>query len=80
MVRVRLTRFGSKKRPFYKIVVSDKRSPRDSKFIEQIGYFNPIASGKEKKFHLNLIRVKYWINIGAKLSIRVLSLMKKFNY
>lgn len=80
MVRVRLTRFGSKKRPFYKIVVSDKRSPRDSKFIEQIGYFNPIASGKEKKFNLNLIRVKYWINIGAKLSIRVLSLMKKFNY
>jgi len=49
MVKIRLARHGAKKRPFYKIIVADSRSPRNGKFIERVGYFNPIAAGKEKK-------------------------------
>lgn len=76
MVRIRLSRVGSKNRPFYHIIVSDKRSARNGKFIEKIGFFNPISSGKSVKLKFNLNRLNYWINVGAKISNRVKVLIK----
>lgn len=78
MVVIRLSRGGVKKRPFYHIVVSDKRSPRDGRCIERIGYFNPIATGKEIKLHLEQERARYWISKGAQPSDRVWQLIKTF--
>lgn len=76
MVVIRLSRTGAKKRPFYHIVVADKRRSRDGRFIEQLGYFNPIAAGKEVKLTLDLARAEHWINQGAQPSDRVKHLMK----
>lgn len=76
MVVIRLTRGGAKKRPFYHIVVADKARSRDGRFIERLGYFNPIASGKEIELQLNLERAEYWISKGAQPSDRVKSLIK----
>lgn len=76
MVVIRLSRGGAKKRPFYHIVVSDKRRSRDGRFIERLGYFNPIASGKDVGLELNIERVQYWIANGAQASDRVKSLIK----
>lgn len=77
MVVIRLARTGAKKRPFYHVVVADKRSPRDGKFIEKLGFFNPTAKGQEEPFRLNSERYDYWTNQGAQASDRVLSLIKK---
>lgn len=76
MVVIRLSRGGAKKRPFYTIVVSDKRSARDGRCIERIGYFNPIAAGKEVRLHLENDRADYWLSQGAQPSDRVLKLIK----
>ncbi len=76
MVVIRLSRGGAKKRPFYNIVVSDKRNARDGRYIERIGYFNPIAAGKEVRLHLDQERVNYWVSQGAQPSDRVLTLIK----
>jgi small subunit ribosomal protein S16 len=78
MVTIRLARSGAKKRPFYHIVVTDSRSRRDGAYIEQIGYYNPIASGKEVELQIQLERVDYWVNQGAKVSDRVSDLLKQF--
>lgn len=78
MVVIRLARGGAKKRPFYTIVVSDKRSPRDGRCIERIGYFNPIAAGKEVRLHMQPERVQYWISKGAQPSERVQQLIKTY--
>ena len=78
MVVIRLSRGGSKKRPFYTIVVSDKRSARDGRCIERIGYFNPIAAGKEVRLHLEHERAQYWLSQGAQPSARVQNLLKTF--
>jgi len=78
MVVIRLARRGAKKRPFYNVVVADKRSPRDGRFIERVGYFNPIAQGGEVRLELNLDRVNHWIGEGAQPSDRVYSLIKEF--
>lgn len=79
MVKIRLARHGAKKRPFYKIIVADSRSPRNGKFIERVGYFNPIAAGKEKKkIHIDLDRIQYWSNQGAIMSKRTYNLIKKY--
>lgn len=78
MVVIRLSRGGAKKRPFYHIVVADKRRARDSRCIERIGYFNPIASGKENRLLLNQERANYWISQGAQPSERVQQLIKTF--
>lgn len=78
MVVIRLSRGGAKKRPFYTIVVSDKRSARDGRCIERIGYFNPIAAGKEVRLHLNAERAQYWISQGAQPSDRVQQLIKTY--
>lgn len=76
MVVIRLSRTGAKKRPFYHIVVADKRRARDGRFIEQLGYFNPIATGKETPLTLDLVRTQEWIDKGAQPSDRVKHLMK----
>lgn len=76
MVVIRLSRTGAKKRPFYHIVVADKRRARDGRFIENLGYFNPIASGKDVRLSLDLARVDHWVSQGAQPSDRVQSLIK----
>lgn len=78
MVVIRLSRGGAKRRPFYTIVVSNKSCPRDGRCIERIGYFNPIAAGKEVRLHLNHDRAKYWLSVGAQASSRVQHLIKTF--
>ena len=77
MVTIRLSRGGAKKRPFYQIVVADSRSPRDGRFIERIGFFNPIAQGKAERVRIDLDRVNHWVGQGASLSDRVASLVKE---
>lgn len=76
MVTIRLARHGAKKRPFYQIVVADSRKSRDGRFIEKIGFFNPVAQGKEEKLRLELERVTHWVGLGATVSDRVAKLIK----
>ena len=75
MVRLRMTRLGTVKRPFYRVIATDSRSPRDGRFLEQLGYYDPMKTPKEIK--LDLERVKYWISQGAQPSDTVKSLIKK---
>lgn len=77
MVTIRLSRGGAKKRPFYHVVVTDSRNNRDGRYIERLGFFNPIARGKEVRLQLNDERIGYWISQGAQASDRVASLMKE---
>jgi small subunit ribosomal protein S16 len=77
MVTIRLSRGGAKKRPFYRVVVTDSRSRRDGRYIEQVGFFNPIAKGGELRLSLNQERLQYWLSQGAQSSERVASLMKQ---
>jgi small subunit ribosomal protein S16 len=76
MVKIRLTRGGAKKRPFYHIIVTDSRSARDGRNIERVGFYNPVASGGEKRVELNLERVKHWVSQGAQLTDKVAVLVK----
>jgi small subunit ribosomal protein S16 len=76
MVSIRLARGGSKKRPFYHVVVSDSRSPRDGRYIERVGFFNPQARGQEEELRLDNERIEYWVSKGAQASERVASLIK----
>jgi small subunit ribosomal protein S16 len=77
MVVIRLTRGGATKRPFYRIVVTDSRKRRDGGYIEQLGYFNPVAAGQEMRLSLNVERAQYWLKQGAKPSQRVASLLRE---
>ena len=77
MVTIRLSRGGAKKKPFYHIVVTDSRKPRDGRRIEQIGFFNPVAKGKEERLRVDLERVEYWTGVGAQLSDRVKTLLSE---
>ena len=77
MVTIRLARGGANKRPFYSIVVSDQRRQPKGRFIERIGFFNPMATENEEKVRLDTGRVDYWISKGAKPSDRVASLLKQ---
>lgn len=77
MVVIRLARGGSKKRPFYHINVADARSPRDGRFIERVGFFNPVARGQEEAFRFDAERVAYWLAKGAQPTDRVASLLKQ---
>ncbi|NHA14747.1 30S ribosomal protein S16 [Thioalkalivibrio sp. XN279] len=77
MVTIRLTRGGAKKRPFYHVVVTDSRNRRDGRYIERLGFFNPVATGKEEGLKLDLERVQYWLGQGAQPSERVASLIKQ---
>ena len=76
MVTIRLARGGCKRRPFYNIVVKDSRTKRDGRFIERIGFFNPVAQGNEERIRLDSERVEYWISKGAQTSDRVANLIK----
>jgi len=75
MVVIRLARGGAKKRPFYNIVVADARARRDGRFIERVGFYNPMASGAEQPLRVALDRVNYWAGVGAKLSPTVTRLV-----
>ena len=77
MLTIRLARAGAKKRPFYHVSVADSRMPRDGRFVERVGYYNPIASGQEVKLELNIERIDYWVSKGAQPSDRVLNLLKQ---
>jgi len=77
MVTVRLARGGSKKRPFYHIVVADSRRARNGRFIEKIGFFNPIARGQEERLRLQSDRLEHWVGLGAQVSDRVKTLSKE---
>lgn len=76
MVRIRLARGGSKKRPFYSIVVADQRRAANKHFIERLGFFNPRARGQEEKIRLDMERVEYWVDNGAQPTDRVAHVMK----
>ncbi len=78
MVVIRLSRSGAKKKPFYHMVVSDKRSKRDGKYIERIGYFNPVARGQAVRLHIDTERLEHWKSVGAIPSDRVTFLYKDF--
>ena len=76
MVVIRLARGGSKKRLFYKVVVADSRRSPTGRFIENVGYFNPMAKGQAVELDLNLERIDYWVSKGAQPSERLSSLIK----
>ena len=77
MVTIRLARGGSKKRPFYHITVADSRRSRDGRYIERLGFFNPIARGQEERLRLDSERLNHWVGQGAQLSERVAKLAKE---
>ena len=76
-MKIRLARGGSKKRPFYQIIATDSRNARDGRFIERLGYFNPIARGGEIRLKVDLEAVDQWVQKGAQLSDRVKNLVKE---
>lgn len=78
MVVIRLSRGGAKKRPFYNIVAANKQDRRDGRFIERVGFYNPVASGNDPKLKVLLDRVNYWRENGAQLSPTVERLVKDF--
>ena len=75
MVKIRLRRMGAKKAPFYRVVVADSRFPRDGRFIEEIGTYNPLATPSE--ISIDMERAKYWIANGAQPTDTVKALLKK---
>ena len=77
MVVIRLSRGGSKKRPFYHLTVADQRNARDGRFIERVGFFNPVARGQEERLRIAHERVDYWVSKGAQPSDRVAALLKE---
>jgi small subunit ribosomal protein S16 len=77
MVKIRLTRGGAKKRPFYHIIVTDSRNKRDGRSIERVGFYNPIATGSEKRIELDVARVDHWVSQGAQLTDKVRMLVKE---
>jgi small subunit ribosomal protein S16 len=77
MVKIRLTRGGAKKRPFYHVVVTDQRNKRDGRYIERLGFFNPIAQGSEPGLRIDVARIEHWQKQGAQISERVADLVKR---
>ncbi len=77
MVKIRMTRGGAKKRPFYHIIVTDSRSARDGRNIERLGYYNPVAAGAEQRIVLDTARVDHWVGQGAQMSDKVRALYKE---
>lgn len=76
MVTIRLARGGAKKRPFYQVIVTDSRNARDGRFIERLGFYNPLATGQSEALRLDLDRVEHWVGLGATVSERVAGLIK----
>lgn len=77
MVVIRLARSGSKHRPFYNIVVADSHNRRDGRFIERVGFYNPVANEKQERVRLNNDRLNHWVSQGAQLSDAVAKLVKE---
>lgn len=77
MVTIRLSRGGSKKRPFYHLTVTDSRNSRDGRFIERVGFFNPVARGQEERLRVDRARIEHWVANGARLSERVAKLVSE---
>ncbi|HEU5118761.1 MAG TPA: 30S ribosomal protein S16 [Isosphaeraceae bacterium] len=77
MVTIRLSRGGAKKRPFYHVVATDKRSSRDGRYIERLGFYNPLAAKHEETLRVDAERIKHWITNGAQPSERVQYLLKE---
>ena len=75
MVKIRLRRMGAKKSPFYRVVVADSKSPRDGRFIEEIGTYNPVTQPSE--IQIDMERAEYWIKNGAQPTDTVRALLKK---
>ena len=75
MVTIRLTRRGAKNQPFYHVVVTDSRKRQGGSSLEQVGFFNPVARGKESRLRLELARIDHWVGLGAQLSDRVRALV-----
>ncbi len=78
MVTIRLTRRGGKNQPFYHVMVTDSRVRQNGAALEQVGYFNPVAKGKERRLELNLARIDHWVGKGAQTSDRVAELVSKY--
>ena len=76
MVTIRLARGGAKKRPFYQVVVTDSRNARDGRFIERVGFYNPLATGNAEELRFDVDRVEHWVAQGATVSERVAGLIK----
>jgi small subunit ribosomal protein S16 len=74
---IRLSRGGSKHRPFYNVVVADSRNRRDGRFIERVGFYNPVANEKQERVRLNNDRLNHWVSQGAQLSDAVAKLVKE---
>lgn len=79
MVVIRLARGGAKRRPFYNMVVADSRNRRDGRFVERVGYYNPVAAGEALKLAIDVERVTFWQSKGAQLSPTVARLVKQFS-
>mgnify|MGYP001163373554 CR=1 FL=1 len=77
MVVIRLARGGSKKRPFYNVVVADSRNRRDGRFIERVGFYNPVANEKQERVRLNADRLNHWVAQGAQLTDAVAKLVNE---
>lgn len=75
MVKIRLSRGGSKKQPFYHIIVTDGRNKRDGRYIERLGFFNPVARGNDARLRIDTARVDHWVGNGAQVSERVTKLI-----
>ena len=76
MVTIRLSRGGAKRKPFYHVVVADSRARRDGRYIERLGFFNPVAQGQSETVRLDMERVNYWLSQGAQASERVAKLIE----
>jgi small subunit ribosomal protein S16 len=77
MVKIRLSRGGAKRQPFYHIIVTDSRSRRDGRNIERLGFFNPVARGQDERLRLDTDRVDHWVSQGAQMTERVGHLVKE---
>lgn len=78
MVKIRLARAGTNKRPFYHVVVADSRAKRDGRHIERVGYFNPLAEEGDARLRLDMDRVELWLGRGAQMTDRVRSLLREW--
>ena len=77
MVTIRLARHGAKKAPFYHVTVADRAAKRDGRFVERVGFYNPLARGRAERLRIDLDRVDYWLSVGAQPSDRVSALIKE---
>ena len=78
MVTIRLARHGGKKKPFYHVTVAERSAKRDGRFIERVGFYNPVARGREEELRINLERVDYWLSTGAQPTDRVGQLVARW--